>query len=146
MGKCGRLLDPTAATIEAEVWLAIAGGAQGIGYFLDFWPPESASAITATNAEIAALAPALLAPEAPVSFGPEGTPVKARAPSSTAPSTSSPPTPPSRSRRRASPPGLSVPLVRVFGKGRTLPLQRDRFTDSFPGLGVHLYIAAPPGL
>src|SRR5207302_9784964 len=62
MGTCRRSLDPTPATIRAEVWLAIAGGARGIGYFPDFWPPPIASAIKSANTTIAALAPALLAP------------------------------------------------------------------------------------
>src|SRR5207302_604747 len=79
MGRCSRTLDPTPATIAAETWLAIAGGAHGIGYFPDFWPPDVARGITGVNAEITALAPALLAPETPVSYGPDGTPVKAGA-------------------------------------------------------------------
>ena len=54
-------LDPTPLTIRAETWLAIAGGARGIGYFPDHWQPPVAHAITQLNTEISALGPALLA-------------------------------------------------------------------------------------
>ena len=30
---------PTPAVVHAETWLAIAGGARGIGYFPDWWLP-----------------------------------------------------------------------------------------------------------
>ena len=43
-------------------------------------------------------------------------------------------------------PGLAASSVRVFGEGRTVPVRNGRFTDAFAGLGVHIYIAAPPGL
>src|SRR5687768_7958036 len=58
-------LAPTPLTIRAETWLAIAGGARGIGYFPDHWQPPVAQAITQLNTEISALGPALLAREAP---------------------------------------------------------------------------------
>ena len=43
-------------------------------------------------------------------------------------------------------PGLVGDTVSVFGEGRTLPVVGGRFSDSFAGLGVHVYIAAPPAL
>jgi len=58
-------LDPTPLTIRAETWLAIAGGARGIGYFPDHWQAPVAQAVTQLNAEISALGPALLAPSTP---------------------------------------------------------------------------------
>jgi len=147
MGTCGHNLDPTAATVRAEAWLAIAGGARGIGYFPDFWPPDIAAAISETNHTIAGLARALLAPEALVSVAPDGTPVKAGArllngayyvvaanPSYTPASAT------------FTVPGVADGLVRVYGEGRTLPVSSGQFTDSFAGLGAHIYIAAPPGL
>jgi len=147
MGKCGRSFDPTPATIRAEVWLAIAGGARGIGYFPDFWPPEVASAIKTTNATITALARALLAPEAPVSFGPAGTPVKAGARLLNGSYYIVAVNPGYRSATATfTVPGLAASSVRVFGEGRTVPVRNGRFTDAFAGLGVHIYIAAPQGL
>lgn len=59
-------LDPTPATVRAETWLAIAGGARGIGWFPDHWQPAIADEVTRLSTEISALAPALLAAEVPV--------------------------------------------------------------------------------
>src|SRR2546430_12184045 len=38
--KCAedKQLDPTPATVRAEAWLAIAGGASALGYFPNHWP------------------------------------------------------------------------------------------------------------
>ena len=58
-------LDPTPLSVRAETWLAVAGGARGIGYFPDHWRPDITSAIASLNTQISALAPALLAEEAP---------------------------------------------------------------------------------
>jgi hypothetical protein len=62
---CGTIgtLDPTPATVRAETWLAIAGGADSVGYFPNRWSPSIGAEITRTNAQIKALTPALLAPE-----------------------------------------------------------------------------------
>src|SRR5207248_5953284 len=137
--------DPTAATVRAEIWLAIAGGARGLGYFPDFWQPDIQAAITAADRQITALAPALLAPEVPVFYGPDGTPIKAGArllngayyvvaanPSYSA------------ATATFTVPGLTQGSVLVYGEHRTLPVVAGRFTDSFAGLGVHVYVAAPP--
>lgn len=145
LGRC-RGLNPTAATIRAEVWLAIAGGARGIGYFPDFWPGQIGGMIGAVNSRIAALGPALLSPEVPVSFGPDGTTVKAGARSLNgavyvvAANSSF-----SSAKAVFAVPGLRATSVSVFGEGRTLPVANGRFGDSFAGLGVHVYVAAPPG-
>ncbi len=52
----------TPATVRAESWLAIAGGADGLGFFPGQWTPTIAAAIRSITEEIAAVAPALLAP------------------------------------------------------------------------------------
>jgi hypothetical protein len=59
---------PTGATavtpksIRAESWLAIAAGADGLGFFPGQWTPANAAAIRSVTEEIEAVAPALLAP------------------------------------------------------------------------------------
>ena len=60
---CGTIaeLDPTPATVRAETWLAIAGGADSIGYFPNRWSPSIGAEIGRINNEIKALSPALLA-------------------------------------------------------------------------------------
>jgi hypothetical protein len=55
-------LDPTPATVRAESWLSIAGGATGIGYFPNHWSPSIGTEVARTNRQIKALTQALLAP------------------------------------------------------------------------------------
>ncbi len=55
-------LDPTPATVRAETWLSIAGGATAVGYFPNHWSPDIGGEISRTNRQIKALTPALLAP------------------------------------------------------------------------------------
>jgi hypothetical protein len=136
-------LEPSPAIVRAETWLAISGGARGIGYFPGDWRPAVAAEIRRTNDQIASLAPALLAPEAPlevdradlVKFGARrlnGATYVVAANSSF-------------QRRRATfrVPGLTAKTVRVFGEGRTVKVRNGRITDAFRGLAVHIYIADP---
>jgi hypothetical protein len=55
-------LDPTPETVRAETWLAIAGGAHGIGYFPNDWSPEIGAEIAREKRELKTLAPALMGP------------------------------------------------------------------------------------
>ncbi|MDQ5822483.1 MAG: hypothetical protein M3540_13695, partial [Actinomycetota bacterium] len=55
-------LEPTPETVRAETWLAIAGGAHGIGYFPHDWSPEIAAEIAQEKREIETLLPALTQP------------------------------------------------------------------------------------
>ncbi len=68
MEHCRSNVDPTPAVVRAETWLAIAGGARGIGYFPDYWEEEIRNEVRHSNREIVALAPALLAPVAKSSW------------------------------------------------------------------------------
>ena len=45
---------------------------RGLGWFPDFWEPDVQQAVTAVDDEVAALEPALLAPETTVFYGPDG--------------------------------------------------------------------------
>jgi hypothetical protein len=54
-------LDPTPATVRAETWLAVAGGAGAIGYFPNRWSTTIGTEIARTNREIKSLSQALLA-------------------------------------------------------------------------------------
>jgi hypothetical protein len=58
----GDNLDPTPATVRAEAWLSIAGGAHAIGYFPNNWSPAVGAEIARTNHDISSLAPALVEP------------------------------------------------------------------------------------
>jgi hypothetical protein len=70
-GRCPRGVTPE--ELRAEVWLAVAGGATGIGYFTHSWTRGDwyrfdvdvgiRAAIAETNEELRALAPQLLSPQ-----------------------------------------------------------------------------------
>src|SRR5207247_10813077 len=78
---CGTIaaLDPTPATVRAETWLAIAGGADSIGYFPNRWAPSIAAEIRRTHAEIKTPTPALLAAPVDGSSDSDAVRVSARA-------------------------------------------------------------------
>jgi len=42
-------------------------------------------------------------------------------------------------------PALNGRTLTVLGESRRVDSDGDTFTDHFPALGVHIYIAAPPG-
>jgi hypothetical protein len=136
---------PTPEVVRVETWLAIAGGARGIGYFPDWWADDIRGEVRATNREILALAPALLSPNADVSWSASG-PVRIAARryngatyviaanTSTAEATAS-----------FTVPGLGGRKLRVFREGRLVSPLGDVVSDKLPGLGVAIYIAPPPG-
>jgi hypothetical protein len=140
-----RALKPTAATVVAETWLAIAGGADGIGWFP--WNPASRSVSIVMKrlaAQIAALQPALLAPELPASAtSGSGVYVGARQLNGAiyviaVNATRSPVT------TSITMPGLANrPLQTLFEPKRLLTTSRDRFVDSFAPLQAHVYVYAP---
>ena len=55
----------TPATVRAESWLALAGGAHGLGFFPNDWDPAVGAAIGGVSARIRQLEPALLEPARP---------------------------------------------------------------------------------
>jgi len=145
MEHCRENQDPTPAVVRAETWLAIAGGARGIGYFPDWWEESIRGEVRLTNREILALAPALLSPVAKANWSTEG-PVRIGARryngatyviavnTSTADAAAS-----------FSLPGLGGRTLRVFRDGRTVKPLGDLVTDKLPGLGVAIYVVSPSG-
>jgi hypothetical protein len=143
---------PTPAQIQAETWLALIHGANGIEYFCHMLSPtfvedgcltlpSVASQMKADDAQIAALAPVLnsntitngvtVASSFRVdtmekSYG-GATYVLSEAVSSNGGSAS------------FKLPGAGGGAVTVLGENRTLSLSNGSFTDSFSGFGVHLY-------
>ena len=138
-------LDPTPATVRAETWLAIAGGAHGIGYFPKDWSPEIGAEIAREKAEIETLVPALTAPALPA--GAEGDVVRVGAREHNgaiyviAVNAS----------RAATTDTIVVPdlgdrqLVSLDGT-RSVTAAGGRFTDTFAPLEVHVYVSAPTAL
>lgn len=142
MTQCGGL-DPSAATVRAETWLAVAGGARGIGYFPDNWQPSVAQEIGRIDREIAALAPALLAPAVPVQADASGAvKVGARrydgATYVIAVNSSF-----SHARGSFTVDGVGSATARVFGEGRSVPVVNGTIVDWFRGLAVHVYVVPP---
>jgi hypothetical protein len=140
MEFCGRRaeLAPTPLTIRAETWLAIAGGARGIGYFPEHWQPPITRAITQLNTEISALAPALLAAEVPARASAGPVRVGARRFNGTtyviAVNTSW-----RHVRANVSAPGLRG-AARVFGENRAVPVRGGTIRDRFGPLAAHVYV------
>ena len=145
MEICGgvRALDPTPATVRAETWLAIAGGARGIGWFPEHWQPAIAAEIGRLSTEISALGPALLARELPVAVDGSRT-VKAAARrlngATYVIAVNS-------SRRSATAavrvPGLAAESAAVFGEARRVRVRNGTIVDRFAPLKPHVYVVAP---
>jgi hypothetical protein len=146
MEHCRWNEDPSPAVVRAETWLAIAGGARGIGYFPDYWQEDIRSEVRVVNRDILALAPALLSPATRVTWSPDKSPVRLAgrryngatyiiaANSSTQPATVS-----------FSVPGLAGRKLRVFRDGRTVTPMGDLVLDKLPGLGTAVYVVPPAG-
>jgi hypothetical protein len=145
MEHCRENQDPTPTVVRAETWLAIAGGAKGIGYFPDWWEETIRSEVRLTNREILALAPALLSPVAKANWSTDGAVrIGARryngATYVIAVNTST-----SDATASFSVPGLGGRSLRVFREGRTVKPLGDLVSDKLPGLGVAVYVAPPAG-
>lgn len=137
-------LDPTPATVRAETWLAIAGGADGVGYFPNTWSSEIGDEISRTDAQIRELAPGLLAREMPADTPTGGVKLAARELNGAlyliAVNTSE-----STVSAVLHVPQLGHRIVDVFEEGRSLTASGDSLADEFAPLAVHLYIVPPFG-
>jgi hypothetical protein len=142
--KCADALSAvTPETVRAEAWLAIAGGARGLGFFPAAWSPVVGAAISDVAGDIVRLGPALL-----------GTPVHA---------SWDPPTQlrvggrhlhgatyvvavnagRSSVRGRIRVPGLGDRALDVLDERRKVVATGSSFADTFAPLAVHVYIAPP---
>ncbi len=137
-------LEPTPATVRAESWLSIAGGAHGIGYFPNNWSPEIGLEIARTNREIASLSAALLDASASASVdGGAKIRVGARVHNGAVYVIAI------NGGRTAASGTINVPVLgdrALVGLDGTPPAQAagGKFSDSFGPLDVHIYVAAPP--
>ena len=137
-------LDPTPATVRAETWLAIAGGAAAIGYFPNRWSAPIGDEITRTDREIKALSQALLAPAANVTSDVPAVRVSARilngATYVIAVNTTE-----STLQAKFTVDGIAGRSVVVFGGGQVVGADDRGFTDNFGPLAAHVYIIPPAG-
>jgi hypothetical protein len=135
----------TPASVNAESWLAIAGGARGLGFFPATWTQPIGQAIAGVTREISLLGPALMAPSVPSSAKSDNSLVKVGA----------------RNYKGAvyiiavnagftatnatiGAAGLGGRTLNVLDEGRQIAVTGSSFTDSFAPLAVHIYIAQPP--
>ena len=132
----------TPATIRAESWLAIAGGAHGLGFFPGDWGNEVGRTIAGIAARVDQLAPALLRPALPVAADTPTVRASAReldgalyviAVNTTA----------QRVHATLSSELLGDRGLSVVGSSRTVVSTDATLTDSLPPLGVRIYVAAP---
>jgi hypothetical protein len=140
--KChGRNLEITPATVRAESWLAVAGGARALGFFPADWDPALTPGVAGVAKEVTALGAALVAPDSAVSAT---APIvaAARAVNGALYVIAVNPTRTSV-RAQIDVPGLAGRSLGVLGESRSVAASGDSFSDSFGWLAVHLYVAAP---
>lgn len=135
----------TPTTVRAEAWLAIAGGARGLGFFPWGWTPDVAQAITRISRDIAKLGSALFSEVgsgAPLRGGPIKVGVRSHAGALYIVAVNT-----SQESAEATVRVTSLrgrPLI-VLDEGRRLSAEGDVFSDRFAPLAVHIYVAAPLG-
>jgi len=138
-------LDPTPASVRAEAWLSIAGGADAIGYFPNHWSDPIGVQITRTNREIKALTQALLGPS--VDAGSDNSAVRVSARSLNgalyviAVNTSSAPV-----QAQISVNGIAGRSATVLGgDGPAVGADDKGFSDTFGPLDARVYVIPPAG-
>jgi hypothetical protein len=139
-------LDPTAATVRAETWLSIAGGADAVGYFPNRWSSDIGREITHTNREIKALTQALLSPLVNASCDATAVRVSARTLNgalyviavNTAETTV-------QARITVDGIGLAGRSATVLGSGTAVGSDDTGFSDTFGPLAARVYVVPPQG-
>jgi hypothetical protein len=134
--------------LRAEVFLAIAGGARGIGYFTHTWTPKHRAfdvdgaierELRRTNATLEALTPALLGKTRESDADSHAIKLVARragnhtyvlAVNSLR----------QHVRAQLHVPSVATGRIGVFGERRSLTVGHDRFSDTFAPLAVHVYV------
>jgi hypothetical protein len=142
--KCpGGATEVTPAVVRAESWMAIAGGAHGLGFWPASWPQRSAHAIAAVGRDLARVGPAVYMGDVAASDNNAQVVISARtwggatyvfavnAGFTDADAT-------------ITVPALDGRTLMVLGESRRVDSDGDAFTDHFQPLAVHIYIAAPP--
>jgi hypothetical protein len=138
----------TPSELTAEAWLAVAGGARGIGFFTHTWTPDHDAfdvsqpvqrAIARFSQLVAAVKPGLLGTSIPSGANSPAIKLVARSGagrtfvfavnSADAPVTV-----------QVQVPGLRHGKLTVFGEKRTVTVAGGRFADRFRPLGVHVYV------
>jgi hypothetical protein len=140
--KCGGANAVTPATVRAESWLAIAGGAHGLGFWPASWDPGMNKVIAGIGRDVARLGPAIYAPSQVAATGRIQISVRSWAGALYVFAVNS-----SRAAVTAKMtiPALNGRPLSVLGESRRLNSDGNSFSDRFAPMAVHLYVAAPGG-
>jgi hypothetical protein len=138
-------LDPTPATVRAEAWLSIGGGADAIGYFPNHWSDPIGAEITRTNRQIKALTQALVGPFVDANADNSAVRVSARSLNGAlyviAVNTTSGP-----AQARINVNGIAGRSATVLGGGGSAVGADDTgFSDTFGPLDARVYVIPPAG-
>jgi len=134
----------TPDTVRAEAWLAIAGGARGLGFFPAAWTGDVGGAIARVGGEVGALLPALVRPVTQVEV--EGGPGSVRAAAwsyagALYVAAVNAGTSPVDATLHL--PALGDRSLTVLGESRGVKAAAGAFADHLDPLQVHLYVAPP---
>ena len=144
--KCNEVkkLDPTPATVRAETWLAVAGGASAIGYFPNRWSTTIGTEIARTNREIKALSQALLAPVGTATSDASAVRVSTRTLNG-ATYVIAINTTDTALQAKISVEGIAGRSPVVVGGGQVVGADDTGFADNFGPLAARVYIIPPAG-
>jgi hypothetical protein len=137
-------LDPTPETVRAETWLAVAGGADAVGYFPNHWSTTIGTEIARTNREIKALSQALLAPVGVATSDVPAVRVSARTLNG-ATYVIAVNTTDTTLQAKIAVPGIGGRSPVVVGGGQVIGADDQGFSDSFGPLAARIYIIPPAG-
>ncbi len=138
----------TPQQLTAETWLAVVGGARGIGFFTHTWTPTHSSfdvpsalqqTIRQTSASMRALIPGLTGRTVPSSVNSSAIQVLART-SRGATYVFAVNTLTSPVKAQINVPTLQDGPAALFGERRSVAVSYSAFTDDFQPLGVHIYV------
>ena len=135
----------TAATVRAESWLAIAGGARGLGFFPADWTPEIGNAISRISRDIVKLGPALFSPTRSTATSSRASIKVGVHSDSGALYIVAVNLGREAVEATIAVPGLKGRPLIVLDEARTLRVDGDELSDTFAPLAVHIYIAPPFG-
>jgi hypothetical protein len=135
----------TARTIRVESWLAIAGGAHGLGFFPSDWGSNVGTVVRSIAARIKQLEPALLRPASPVGVTPVDPTVRASARELGGAIYVIAVNAGTRiANVRLEAPEPRDRFLEITG-GHWLPAARGAFDVALPPMSVRIYVAPPPG-
>jgi hypothetical protein len=144
--KCAenKQLDPTPATVRAEAWLAVAGGASALGYFPNHWSTTIGEEIARTNREIKSLSQALLTPVGTATSDASAVRVSTRT-FNGATYVIAVNTTDTTLQAKITVPGIGGRSPVVVDGGQVVGADDTGFADSFGPLAARVYIIPPAG-